>query len=62
MFSFYQNEYIVEEFMNGQEVSIEGVISDGVIHFAGVTEKWTDQYFEEYQHAFPARYAGGCGT
>ncbi|MCR6615143.1 MULTISPECIES: ATP-grasp domain-containing protein [Bacillus] len=55
MFSFYQNEYIVEEFMNGQEVSIEGVISDGVIHFAGVTEKWTDQYFEEYQHAFPAR-------
>ncbi|MEC1259832.1 ATP-grasp domain-containing protein [Bacillus swezeyi] len=55
MFSFYQNEYLVEEFMNGQEVSIEGVISDGVIHFAGVTEKWTDQYFEEYQHAFPAR-------
>ncbi len=55
MFSFYQNEYLVEEFMNGQEVSIEGVISDGVIHFAGVTEKWTDRYFEEYQHAFPAR-------
>lgn len=55
MFSFYRNEYIVEEFMDGQEVSVEGVIADGSIYFAGITEKWTDGFFEEYQHAFPAR-------
>ncbi|RIJ62856.1 MULTISPECIES: ATP-grasp domain-containing protein [unclassified Rummeliibacillus] len=55
MFSFYPNEYLVEEFMEGQEISVEGIISNGNIHFAGITEKWTDYYFEEYQHAFPAR-------
>lgn len=56
MFSFYPNEYLVEEFMEGQEISVEGVISNGKIYFAGITEKWTDAYFEEYQHAFPARF------
>ncbi|WP_268808011.1 ATP-grasp domain-containing protein [Lysinibacillus mangiferihumi] len=55
MFSFYHQEYVVEEFMEGKEVSIEGVVSDGVIYFAGITEKWTDEYFNEPQHAFPAR-------
>jgi len=55
MFSFYENEYIVEEFMKGTEVSVEGVISDGSIFWAGITEKWIDTFFEEYQHAFPAR-------
>ncbi|MDT3427673.1 biotin carboxylase [Paenibacillus forsythiae] len=61
MFSFYRNEYIVEEFMDGQEVSVEGVIADGSIYFAGITEKWTDDFFEEYQHAFPARLTKALG-
>lgn len=55
MFSFNPGEYIVEEYMAGKEVSVEGLISKGVIKYAGITEKWVDKYFEEYMHAFPAR-------
>ncbi|WP_066506648.1 ATP-grasp domain-containing protein [Abyssisolibacter fermentans] len=55
MFTFYKNEYLVEEFMEGNEVSVEGVVSDGNVYFAGITEKWTDEFFNEPQFAFPAR-------
>jgi biotin carboxylase len=56
MFTFYRDEYLVEEFMKGKEVSVEGVVSKGKVHIVGVTEKWADPVnFTEYQHAFPAR-------
>ncbi|NOJ73791.1 ATP-grasp domain-containing protein [Paenibacillus alvei] len=56
MFAFYRDEYLVEEFMSGKEVSVEGVVAKGKIHIAGITEKWADHLnFTEYQHAFPAR-------
>lgn len=55
-FSYYPDEFIYEEFMSGYEVSVEGVVCDGDIQIAGVTDKWVDpeRYFAEYQNAFPA--------
>jgi len=56
MFSLYPNTYIVEQFMIGNEFSVEGVASEGEIYFAGITEKWKDEnYFIEQKHLFPAR-------
>lgn len=55
MYSFYSDEFLMEEFMEGQEVSVEGIVSHGEVYIAGITEKWVDSYFGEYQHAFPAR-------
>lgn len=55
MYSFYSGEFLMEEYMEGPEVSVEGIVSHGEIHIAGITEKWIDQYFAETQHAFPAR-------
>jgi biotin carboxylase len=56
MFSFYAGEYVVEEFMTGPEVSVEGVVFDGAVSIVGITEKLaTPEGFIEYQHAFPAR-------
>jgi biotin carboxylase len=56
MFTFYRDEYLVEEFMMGKEISVEGVVAKGKIHIAGATEKWAHhENFTEYQHAFPAR-------
>lgn len=56
MFTFYCDEYLVEEFISGKEVSVEGVVAKGKIHIVGITEKWADSInFTEYQHAFPAR-------
>ena len=56
MFNFYPNIYIVEQFMAGNEFSVEGVASEGEIYFAGITEKWKEEkYFIEKKHLFPAR-------
>lgn len=55
MFSYNQGVYIVEEFMDGKEYSVEGLIDNGVIHYAGVTEKWVNKHFEEVMHVHPAR-------
>ena len=55
-FLFYPKGYIAEEFMSGNEFSVEGVASRGEIYFAGITEKWTNsENFIETQHVFPAR-------
>jgi len=55
-FAYYPNEFVLEEFLSGQEVSVEGVVARGAVHLAGVTEKWVaDHSFTEYRHAYPAR-------
>lgn len=56
-FSYYPYEYIAEEYMQGRELSVEGIVADGVVHMVGVTEKWITPSFAEYQHAYPARIA-----
>lgn len=55
MFGFYKNQYLLEEYMNGSEVSVEGIVAKSEIYIVGVTEKWTTNNFTEHQHAFPAR-------
>ena len=56
LFAAYPDEYIIEEFMDGREVSVEGVVARGAVRIAAVTEKWTTpDVFTEYMHLVPAR-------
>jgi biotin carboxylase len=58
MFTYHPGRYVVEGFMEGTEVSVEGLVAGGAVHIVGVTEKWVHgAFFTEYQHAFPARLA-----
>ena len=53
----YSDEYIAEEFMAGQEISIEGIINHGQIHFAGITNKSVSSPgFTEWMHCFPTDF------
>lgn len=48
--------YIVEEFLQGQEVSIEGFVSNNVVYIAGITDKTTtDPWYIETRHIFPSK-------
>ncbi|KTD70133.1 phosphoribosylglycinamide synthetase ATP-grasp (A) domain protein [Legionella steelei] len=50
----YSDEYIAEEFMEGQEISVEGIINQAQIHFAGITKKFVEKPgFTEWMHCFP---------
>jgi biotin carboxylase len=50
----YSNEYLAEEFMEGHEISVEGVINRSQIHFAGITNKSVARPgFTEWMHCFP---------
>jgi biotin carboxylase len=56
MFRFNAGVRLVEEFMEGPEFSVEGLVVDGGIQTVVVTDKWTtDDYFLEWQHALPSR-------
>jgi biotin carboxylase len=58
-FAYYPDEFVLEEYVEGTEVSVEGVVARGRCHVAGVTEKWIDPAtFAETQHAYPARLSG----
>ncbi|MHB1948954.1 MAG: ATP-grasp domain-containing protein [Gammaproteobacteria bacterium] len=55
-FWLYPDLFIAEEYMSGNEVSVEGVVNQGKVHFAGITQKWkTLDNFVEWQHCFPAQ-------
>jgi biotin carboxylase len=55
-FAYYPHEFVIEEFIEGAEVSVEGVVAGGQIHLAGVTEKMVCPVtFVEVSHAHPAR-------
>jgi len=55
-FAYYPDEFVLEEYVDGRELSVEGVVARGRAHVAGVTEKWIDPAtFAETQHAYPAR-------
>jgi len=48
-------EYIVEEYLDGPEVSVEGFVSDIGVHLVGITDKWTTEPFcLELRHVFPS--------
>ena len=49
-------DLILEEYLDGREVSVEGWVHRGEPIVAGITDKWTtDSFHLEYQHVFPAR-------
>lgn len=53
----YSDEYIAEEFMEGQEISVEGITNRGKIHFAGITNKSVaSPGFTEWMHCFPTYF------
>ncbi|MDR1449232.1 MAG: ATP-grasp domain-containing protein [Propionibacteriaceae bacterium] len=50
-----KSEYLIEEYLDGPEFSVEIFVSKGVVVFAEVTEKMTSPlpYFVELAHVFP---------
>jgi biotin carboxylase len=59
VFRQYGGEFIVEEFLFGPEVSVEGFVVDGRFVLVGVTEKLTtDGFHLELRHVFPSRLGG----
>ena len=56
IFRHYGNELILEEFVPGPEVSVEGWIFDGEVSVVGITDKWTTEPWHlELQHIHPSR-------
>ena len=54
-YSYYPHEYIYEEFLEGEEVSVEGVVQHGEVFIAGITDKSvTEDYSLEYYEIFPS--------
>lgn len=57
-FGYYPGEFLLEEFVCGVEVSVEGIVADGRPHCVGVTAKsLSPGTFLESQHVFPAMLA-----
>lgn len=55
VFRQYGSEFIMEEYLDGHEFSVEGLIHNKNIYIIGVTDKWTTTQFHiEYQHIFPS--------
>lgn len=55
MCSFYDGQYICEEYIEGDEVSVDGLICDNNIYIAGVTDKdVTENFSLEYNGFFPS--------
>jgi biotin carboxylase len=43
--------------MDGQEISVEGIVNQGIIHFAGITNKSVaNPGFTEWMHCFPTYF------
>ena len=51
------SELLVEEYVSGQEISWEAVVSAGKLHIMGITEKMTEEepFFNEIMHIHPAQ-------
>lgn len=54
-YSYYPNEYIYEEFLDGEEVSVEGLVQNNEVFIAGITDKnVTEEFSLEYFEIFPS--------
>jgi biotin carboxylase len=54
LFADYPGEFVYEERLGGTEHSVEGLVHGGVVHIAGVTDKWvTEPYYVEYEQIHP---------
>ncbi len=55
IYSYYPNRYIVEEYLDGPEVCVDGLVQDNKIQIAGVTDKdVTPDHSIEYTEFFPS--------
>jgi carbamoylphosphate synthase large subunit len=55
LYTRYGEKYIMEEYIGGQEVSVEGFVYEGECYIAGITDKKTTYpWCIEYRHIFPA--------
>ncbi|MEC0493235.1 ATP-grasp domain-containing protein [Bacillus glycinifermentans] len=55
IYSYFPNEYIAEEYLDGPEVTVDGLVQDGKVYIAGVIDKHiTPQYSMEYFAEFPS--------
>lgn len=52
-----EQEYIIEEYIEGQEVSVESIVSQGQITHVAITDKFKGEepYFEEIAHILPSK-------
>jgi biotin carboxylase len=57
LYKRYGEVFILEEFISGQEFSVEGIVVGDRLYIAGITDKLTtDDWRLEYRHIFPANY------
>ncbi|MDF0027315.1 ATP-grasp domain-containing protein [Staphylococcus pseudintermedius] len=55
VYHYYPNDYIYEGYIVGEEVSVEGVVQNGEVRIAGITDKAvTPEYSLEYIAIFPS--------
>lgn len=55
VYRYYPNDYIYEGYLVGEEVSVEGVVQNGEVCIAGITDKAvTPEYSLEYIAIFPS--------
>ncbi|MBL7574037.1 ATP-grasp domain-containing protein [Staphylococcus saccharolyticus] len=55
VYTYYPNEYIYEEYIEGEEFSVEGVVQNNEVFIAGITDKRvTDDFSLEYIAFFPS--------
>ncbi|NPC93436.1 ATP-grasp domain-containing protein [Bacillus sp. WMMC1349] len=55
IYSYFPNEYIAEEYLDGPEVTVDGLVQHGKVYIAGVTDKHiTPDYSLEYFAQFPS--------
>jgi biotin carboxylase len=56
IFRYYPGELILEEFLDGSEHSVEGIVQDGSIRSLVITDKWVrEPFFLEYMQIQPSR-------
>ncbi|OLR92244.1 ATP-grasp domain-containing protein [Actinokineospora bangkokensis] len=55
VFQQFGAEFIVEEYLDGVELSVEGFVAAGQVHVVGITDKvTTDPFHLELTHRFPS--------
>jgi biotin carboxylase len=55
IYTYYPNEYIYEEYLDGPEVSVDGVVQDNIVYITGVADNLvSDDYSLDYMEIFPS--------
>lgn len=55
VYTYFPGEYIYEEYLDGDEVSVEGVVQNNKVFIAGITDKTVTKDFSlEYLEIFPS--------